>query len=79
MVQKSLTGALQDLSIFRVRGHRNSAEIVQTGLFVLDHKDGIKKLGDECKEEASGCVSFRLTIARHPSMGLSRTACHGCD
>jgi len=46
-VQKSLTSALQELLTFRVRGHRNSVEIVQKGLFVLEHKDGIRKLGDE--------------------------------
>ena len=54
MAQKSLTSVLQELSTFRVRGHRNSVEIVQQGLFVLEHKDGVKKLGDECKDEIVG-------------------------
>jgi hypothetical protein len=79
MVQKSLTSALQELLTFRVRGHRNSVEIVQKGLFVLEHKDGIRKLGDERMDETSGHITFQLTITLHPSMGLPRTACHSCD
>jgi len=76
MVQKSLTSALQELSTFRVRGHRNSVEVVQKGLFVLEHKDSIKKLGDECEDETSGYIAFALIIPLRPSMGLPRTACH---
>jgi hypothetical protein len=79
MVQKGLTSALQELSTFRVRGHRNSIEIVQKGLFVLEHKDGIKKLGDECEDETRGQSVFELSITLGPSMGLPRTACHRGD
>ena len=71
MVQKSLTSALQELSTFRVRGHRNSVEVVQKGLFVLEHKDGIKKLGDECENETGGRIAFQLNITLRPSVGLS--------
>jgi len=65
MVQKSLTNALQELTTFRVRGHRNSVEIVQKGLFVLEHKGGIKKLGDERMDGTIRHNVFRLTISFH--------------
>jgi hypothetical protein len=79
MVQKSLTSALQELSSFRVRGHRNSVEIVQKGLFVLDHKNGIKQLGDERTDQTNKRIAFELIIVLHSSMGLPRTTRHGCD
>lgn len=70
MAQKSLTSALQELATFRVRGHRNSVEIVQKGLFVLEHKDSIKQLGDERMDGLITNITFGLTIALHSSMGL---------
>ena len=79
MVQNSLTSALQELSTLRVRGHRNSVEIVQKGLFVLEHKDGIKRLGDERTNEKRIYVAIKLTVALNSSMGLPRTTCHGCN
>lgn len=79
MVQKSLTSVLQELTTFRVRGYRNSVEIVQKGLFVLEHKEGIKQLGDERMDGTIRHVAFKLTIVLYPSMGLPRAACHGCD
>jgi hypothetical protein len=79
MVQKSLTSVLQELTTFRVRGHRNSVEIVQKGLIVLEHKEGIKRLDDERMGGTIRHTAFKLTIALYPSMGLPRTACHGCD
>jgi len=79
MTQKSLTNVLQELTTFRVRGHRNSVEIVQKGLFVLEHKQGIKQLGDERMDGTIRHIAFKLIIALYPSMGLPRTAFHRCD
>ncbi|KAG8814569.1 hypothetical protein FRC17_001072 [Serendipita sp. 399] len=49
MAQPTLTlsSALQDLSTSRVRGHRDSNEIVRKGLFVLEQKNGLKALGGD--------------------------------
>ena len=79
MVQKSLTSALQELTTFRVRGHRNSVDIVQKGLFVLDNKDGVKQLGDERMDGTVRNIAFRMTVALYSSMGLPRAACYGRD
>jgi hypothetical protein len=43
----TVSKALSELSTARVRGHRDSNEIVRKGLFVLEQKDGLKRLGDE--------------------------------
>lgn len=47
MANTSLDATIEKLSTTRVRGHRNSNEIVRDGLFVLEQKNGLKKLGDE--------------------------------
>lgn len=70
MVQKSLTSALQELTTFRVRGHRNSVDIVQKGLVVLENKDGIKQLGDERMDGTIRNIAFRLNNVLYLSLGL---------
>ncbi len=42
----TLSSALSDLSTARIRGHRDSNEIVRKGLFVLEQKSGLQQLGD---------------------------------
>ncbi|PVF92553.1 TPR-like protein [Serendipita vermifera] len=43
----NVSKALKELSTARLRGHRDSNEIVRKGLFVLEQKDGLKRLGDD--------------------------------
>jgi hypothetical protein len=47
--QTTLSSALNELATARVRGTRDSNEIVRKGLFVLEQKNGLTELGDDRK------------------------------
>jgi hypothetical protein len=49
--QTTLSSALSELATARIRGTRDSNEIVRKGLFVLEQKNGLTKLGDDRKRK----------------------------